>query len=79
MPFSDFGYNFRKKEMFGSSLPAVVCRKANALFTLFVFVLHIVVSNTYCVVFLLCLSTSCIRCVASFSGLSIVDCPFGVL
>jgi len=36
--------------------------------------LHIVVSNTYCVVFL-----SCVPNVASFSGLSILDCPFGLL
>ena len=37
--------------------------------------LHIVVSNTYCVVFLfvlLCL-------VASFSGMSIFYCPFGII
>jgi hypothetical protein len=33
--------------------------------------LHIVMSNTYCVVFLFCLSSSCAHYVASFSGLSI--------
>ena len=33
--------------------------------------LAIVVSNTYCVVFLLCFSSSCVLYVASFSGLSI--------
>jgi hypothetical protein len=41
--------------------------------------LHIVMSITYCVVFLLCLSSSCAPYVASFSGLSIFDCPFGIL
>jgi hypothetical protein len=35
--------------------------------------LCIVVSNTYCVVFLLCLSSSCVPYVANFSGLSIFD------
>ena len=36
-------------------------------------------SNTYCVVCLFCFSSSCIPCVASFSKLSIFDCPFGIL
>ena len=40
--------------MFGSSLPPVVCRRSHVLFTLFVFVYVIVVSNTFCVVFLFC-------------------------
>ena len=40
--------------------------------------LHIM-SNTYCVVFLLCFSSSCVPSVASFSGLSIFYCPFGNL
>ena len=35
--------------------------------------LHIVVSNTYCVVFLLCFSSSCVSYVPSCSGLSIFD------
>ena len=69
--------------MFGSSLPPVVCRRAQVLFTLFVFVCvkrcptHIVM---YCVfMFCLSLSSSCVPNVASFSGLSILDCPFGFL
>jgi len=33
--------------------------------------LHIVLCNTYCVVFLFCFSSSCVPYVASFSGLSI--------
>ena len=53
--------------MFGSSLPAVVCRRSHVLFTLFLFVLvfffwgggRIVVSNTYCVVFLFCFFVLC--------------------
>jgi hypothetical protein len=39
----------------------------SGLFTLFVFVLRIVVSNT-CVVFLFCFSSSCVPYVASFSS-----------
>ena len=35
--------------------------------------------NTYCVVFLFCLSSSCVPYVVGFSGLSIFDCPFGIL
>ena len=41
--------------------------------------LHIVWSNTYCVVLLFCFSSSCVPYVASFSGLSFFDCPFGFL
>jgi len=41
--------------------------------------LCIVVSNTYCVVFLFCFSSSCGSYVASFSGLFFVDCPFRIL
>ena len=33
----DVRYDFHMKTMFGSSLPPVVCRRAHALFTLFVF------------------------------------------
>jgi hypothetical protein len=32
--------------------------------------------NPYCV---FCLSSSCVSYTASFSGLSIVDCPIGIL
>jgi hypothetical protein len=60
--------------MFGSSLPPVV----HVLFTLFV-VAHIVVSNAYYVVFLFCLSSSCVPYVISFSGLSKFDCVFVIL
>ena len=46
---------------------------------LFCVCLRIVVSNTYCVVFLFCFSSSFVIYVASFSGLLICDCPFGIL
>jgi hypothetical protein len=56
-----------------SNLPPVVCRRAHVLHTLFVFVCsRIAVSNTYCVVFLFCLSSSCVPYVASFSVLCFV-------
>ena len=48
--------------MFGSSLPLVVCRRANVLFTLLAF-LRIVVCFLFCL--------SCVPNVTSFSGLSI--------
>ena len=52
--------------------PPVVCRRTHVLFILFVCVcLHILLSNTYCTGFLFCFSSSCVTCVASFSGLSI--------
>ena len=40
--------------------------------------LRIVVSNTYFVVCLFRLSSSCVHYVVIFSGLSILDCSFGV-
>ena len=43
------------------------------------FTYTIVVFNTCFVVFLLCFSSSCVPYVASFSGLSIFNCPFGIL
>jgi hypothetical protein len=66
--------------MFGLSLPPVVCRRDHVILTLFICVcLRIVVSKTYFVVFLFCFSSSCVPYVASFSGLSILDCPFSIL
>jgi hypothetical protein len=58
-------YDFRIKLMFSAYLPPVVCRQAYVIFTLFVFV-YAVLSNTYCVVFWLCFSSSCVLYVASF-------------
>jgi hypothetical protein len=37
--------------------------------------LHIVFSSIYCVVFLLCLFSSCVPYVAIFSGLSFLNAP----
>ena len=59
--------DFRIKKIFRSSLPPIVC------------CLRIVVSNTYCVVLLFCLSSYCVPYVAICSGFSIFDCPLGVL
>ena len=41
--------------------------------------LHIVVPNTYCVVFLFCLSSFSVPYLASFPWLFIFDCPCGIL
>jgi hypothetical protein len=65
------------KTMFGSCLPLVVCRRAHVLFTLFVLVCvqwcptHIMLC--FCFVFL-----RLVTYVASLSGLSICDSPFGI-
>ena len=59
--------------MFGSSLPLVV-----SIYVICV-CLRMVMSNIYCVVFMFCISSSCVPCVSSFSGLSIFAWPFGVL
>ena len=50
------------------------------VYTLFVFVCtYWCPVQSCCVMFLFCLSSSCIPYVASFSGLSIFDCRFDVL
>ena len=59
-------------------MPLVVCRRAHVLFMLFVSLFtysltHIVLC--FCFVF----SSYCLTYVASFSELSIFDCPFGIL
>jgi hypothetical protein len=61
--------------MFDSSLHIVVCRSAHVLFTLFV-CLFVYNGVRHILCFLLSLSSSCVVNVASFSGLSIFDCPF---
>ena len=66
-------YDFRIKTMFNSSLPPVVCRRC--LIYVICICLHIVVSNTYCVVILFCFSLSCVPYFAGFSGLSILISP----
>jgi len=53
----------------------LVCRAHECLIYIICLCLRIVVSN----VFLFCLSSSSVLYVVSFSGLSIFDCPFGIL
>jgi hypothetical protein len=71
-------YDFHIQTIFGSSLPPVVSRRAH-LYLRYMCLLCIVMSNTYCVVFLFCLSSSCVPCVSGFSGFSIFDCHFGIM
>ena len=78
VPCCDVSYDFCIKTMFGSSLPPAVCKRAHVLSTFFV-LLGIVVSNTYYVVFLFGISSSCIHYFVSFSGLSNFDCSFSIL
>jgi len=58
--------------MLGTFLPPRVCKKAHVIYVICV-CLRIMVSNTYCVVFLFCFSLACVPYVAIFSGLSIFD------
>ena len=64
----DTKYDYRTKTMFGSSVPPVVCRRANVLFTLFVFSAY---SGVQHILFwaLFCLSSSFVPYIASLSGL----------
>jgi hypothetical protein len=78
VPCWDVRYVYLMWTMFDSSLPPVVCGCAHVYYVIYGW-LCIVVFNTYFVVFLFCFSTTCVPYVASFSGLSIVYCPFGVL
>ena len=59
-------FNFRDT-YFAACLVCVIC-----------VYLRVVVSNTCNVVFLFCLSSSGVPYVASFSELSLLDCPFGI-
>ena len=57
--------------MFGSSLPAVVCRRAHVLFTLFVFFFaHSGFQHIF-------FSSSCVHYDSSFSGMFFFEFPFG--
>ena len=76
VPCCAVGYYFRIKTMFGFS-PPVACRRAHVLFTLFVFAC-IQWCPTHIVLCFWILSSTCVPYVASFSGLSIIDCPFGI-
>jgi hypothetical protein len=66
--------NFCMKTMFGLSLSPVFC-----LIYVICVCLCIVMSHTYCVVFLYCLSSSCVSYVIGSSGLSIFDYLFRIL
>jgi len=79
IPYCDVRYDFRIKTIFGSSLQQIVCRRVHVLFTLFVLVC-VLWCPTH-IVFLLCGFLRIVYpiYVASFSGLSIFDCPFGIL
>ena len=59
-------------------LPPAVCMKVHVVLIMCV-CLRIAMSNIYCVVFLFCLSLSCVPHCASFSGWFILDYPFGIL
>jgi len=75
VPCCDVRYDVLIKTMFGSSLSPVVCKRVSCFIYVICVCLRIVMSNTYCVMFLFCVSLSCVPYVASFSGFSIVDCP----
>ena len=64
----DVRYDFSIYTMLGSSLPPVVCRGGSRHIYVICVCLRIVVSNTYCGVFFLCLSSFCVPYVAGFSG-----------
>ena len=74
VPYCDVRYDFRIDDVqfvFTSS-----CLWEGSCFIYVICVcLRILVSNTYCAVFLFCLSSSCVPYVASFS----LDCPFFIL
>jgi hypothetical protein len=74
----DFRYDFRIKRY---SVRVYLHLFVGGLMFIYVICvcLRIVVSNTYCVVFLLSVSSAWVTYVASFSGLFILDCPIGIL
>jgi hypothetical protein len=71
----DVRYDFRIKTMFidSSSLPPIICRRVHVLFTLFVLFAYSGVQHILCCAFILFVFV--LPNVASFSGLSIFDCP----
>ena len=74
VPCCEIRYVFRIKTMFGC-----LCVGGSLTNYDICVYLHIMVSNTYCVVFLFCFSSSCVPYVVSFPELSISDFPFGIL
>ena len=75
----DVRYDFHIKTDVRFVFASNCLQESSSLFYNISLCLRLVVSNTYCVVFLLCLSSSCVPYVAGFSGLSICYCPFGIL
>ena len=75
-PCCDVYYNFRIKKRCSVGIYLQLFVVGSCLIYMYVICVRIVVSITYCVVFLFCFSSSSVPCVASFSGLSIFDCPF---
>jgi hypothetical protein len=73
----DVRYDDRIKTMFGSSLPAVVCRRARVLFTLFVFV-YSGIQHILCCVFGLFVLVLCTLC-CQYLWIVYFDCPLGIL
>ena len=63
VPCRHISYDFRIKMIFGSSLPAVYCRRTHVLFTLFVFVwVYVGVQYRMCCVFVLFFFVLCTLC-----------------
>jgi len=68
VPCCDVRYDFHMEAMFGLDFPPVVCGGlVSCLCYLFRICLSLMVSSAYCVVFLLCFSSSFVPYVASFS------------
>ena len=65
--------------MFGSSLLQLFVGGLMSYLRYLYLLAHSGVHHILCCVFLFCLSSSCVPCVASFSGFPIFDCHFGVL
>ena len=84
VPVCDVRYEFCIKTTFGSSLPPVVCRQGSCHVYVICVCLPIVVSNTYCVLYLFCFGfffvlVLCTIYIAGFSGLYLFDCFFRIL
>jgi hypothetical protein len=67
----NFGSTKRPKDI--SRITLVVMIEGSCLVYVVCVCLSVVVSDTYCGVFLFCFSSSCVGYVASFSGLSLFD------
>ena len=68
-----------KKRCSGSSLPPAVCRMAYVVFTYLCLLAYSGVQHILCCSFACLRLVSCVSNVASFSGMSFLDCSFGLL